>query len=358
MIWRFLLLLLLAPACLQAAPRPVVTEILHPVPVLPGTYIGVIEADTTLGVAFEVLGRLISREVSEGSLVTKGQVLAQLDATTFIEDRDAARAALEAAETSLGTIARTRDRMKTLVERGVASAASMETVERNYSVAEAQLETARATLARAEDGVARMTLTAPMEGLVLQTRYDPGTTVAAGDPVLVLASPKGRNAVVTLPSTLLRDPDPESDMRFKVYGSKLPPDGIKGRLLRIDPASASQTRMRTTRIALGPEAETLALGELVDVQIEEDRENHLLVPRAAIVTEGDQSFVWVVESPRRTLARRPVTLGPAEGSRVPVQGLEAGTEIMLRGLHGLSEGQEVGPALPLPPTTSRLQLGE
>lgn len=341
----FALIALSAPLFAQTPLlRPVVSEITAPEASHAGRFIGTVEATTTVGVAFELLGRLISRSADEGESVTRGQELARIDSRALTEDRDAARASVESLEVTFATLQRARQRAIELAGRGVAAAAALETAERNEAVARANLEQARATLARAEDALDRAVLRAPFDGIVIQTRHEPGSTIAAGDPVLILAGPGGRNVVLTLPVTLLQNAE-VGQSRFRIYAPKLPPEGLKGVLLRVDPASVSQTRMRRAWIGLGPEAAVLAIGELVSVAPEESGdEARVTLPEAALL-KGDPPFVWQVveEAGARILRKRPVTPeGPPRAGRIAVTDLPAGSEIVVRGTRSLQDGQPVG----------------
>ncbi|RRH78118.1 efflux RND transporter periplasmic adaptor subunit [Falsigemmobacter faecalis] len=351
------LIALSAPlAAQEGALRPVVSEITAPETAQGGRFTGTVEATTSVGVAFELLGRLTSRSVEEGDSVTRGQELARIDTRALTDDRDAARASVESLDATLGTVQRARQRVIELAGRGVAAAAALETAERNEAVARANLEQARATLARAEDALSRAVLRAPFDGIVIQTRHEPGTTIAAGDPVLILASPGGRNVVLTLPPVLLQNAE-AGRSGFRVHAPKLPPEGLRGVLLRVDPASVSQTRMRRAWIELGPEAAVLALGELVSVTPERSDAARVTLPEAAIVA-GDPPFVWQVadEGGARVLRRLAVTpAGAPEAGRIAVTGVPPGIEVVIRGTAALRDGQRVGPAVQ-PPGTRKTPL--
>lgn len=353
---HLLALLAVQPLWAQDAPlRPVVTEILRPEPVMPGRYTGEIEASVTVGVAFELLGRLTERPATEGEAVREGQELARIDARALQDDRDAALSQVESLEVTLATVERARKRAIELGGRGVASTAVVETAERNETVARANLEQARATLARAEDALSRTVLRAPMDGIVIQTRHEPGTTIAAGDPVLVLASHEGRNAVLTLPVAMVAEAKPGQP--FVIHSPKLPPEGIAGELLRIDPASVSATRMRLTRIALPPEAKRLAIGELVSVTPLADDNSRITLPVQALMESGGTLYVWQVSTSPRVAVKTPVNVaGEALRGRVPVTGLSAGMEIITRGVNGFEEGAPVGPALSAVAASAALPL--
>jgi hypothetical protein len=65
----------------------------------------------------------------------------------------------------------------------------------------------------------------------------------------------------------------------------------------------------------------------------------LVVPMAALVDLGERKALWVVEDGRAV--RRDVTLGPVIGEEVVVEGLVAGTRVIVEGRHRVGEGQKV-----------------
>lgn len=342
-----LALLMPLPALAEPAPRALVTERVQAETPEIARFTGVIEATATVGVAFELVGRLTERPVQVGERVEPGQILARLDARALEDDRNAAAAVVESLAVKLQTSSRALARAQDLAGRGVSSTSSLETARRDEAVARANLAEARARLARAEDAVGRALLRAPFEGIVLDVRQEPGSVIAAGDPVVVLASPGGRNVVLTLPAALVQAPAEA----FRITSPKLQQSGVTGRLLRVDPASVRETRLRRAWIELGPEAAGLAIGELVSVAPEGAALRHVSLPVQAILPGSDPA-VWVVDDTQgaRRLHKRGVRLieTPQDRARVTVEGLEPGTEVLIRGVQSVREGQAAGPALALP----------
>src|SRR5205807_2831898 len=65
----------------------------------------------------------------------------------------------------------------------------------------------------------------------------------------------------------------------------------------------------------------------------------LVVPLGALVTVGDQHFVWVVKD--SAVTQQPVTVGRATGEVVEVTaGLSEGDQIVARGADLVREGQD------------------
>lgn len=174
---------------------------------------GRIEAQS-IDVAAKVAGRVIEVPVSEGQIVSPGDLVARLD------DRDAqaqllaakaalmrAHAGLSVAEASVAqtessrTVAETnRDRVVKLhadrhvsdavrddaVNAAVAAAAALKMAKAQVSEAEALIAAAEADLARAEIALEDLTITAPVRGRVVYRLREPGEVVAAGAPIATI----------------------------------------------------------------------------------------------------------------------------------------------------------------------------
>jgi Cu(I)/Ag(I) efflux system membrane fusion protein len=93
----------------------------------------------------------------------------------------------------------------------------------------------------------------------------------------------------------------------------------------------------------------LPSGLAVDVEI--DGEEHLaavLVPAEALVQEGPESFVIVVDGQKKA-HRRPVEVGLVAGGKAEIlSGVKAGEPVVVRGQTALPDGATVEMAEPAP----------
>ena len=95
------------------------------------------------------------------------------------------------------------------------------------------------------------------------------------------------------------------------------------------------------------ETSGLRIGSLIRARRAGADALRLTVPAAAVVVgpEGGAG-VWTVtrQGDGGTVALTPVTLGATEGGRTEVTGgLTPGAEVVVRGVHSLTQGQAVGP---------------
>ncbi|MDO5632135.1 MAG: efflux RND transporter periplasmic adaptor subunit [Paracoccus sp. (in: a-proteobacteria)] len=328
----------------QAKPRPVVSEILADTDQRQRSVPGVISAHTEVNLAFQTLGRLISRSVDLGDHVAEGQELARLDPEDLTGDVRAAQASVDAAEVQLATQKATEQRTRELARRNVASRAQLEQAEQALAAAQAAADQARSELVRARDAEGFAQITAPFSGVISGVYENPGAIVTAGTPILRLSAEDGREAVVDLPEALAASLP--RDSLFIAFQDSTPPLETRARIDRIEPMTDSATRTRRIHLSL-ENGDAFRLGALIRVRMGTASGEVLTLPDTAIVRRGNETLVWRISRPdadTATVHLTPVQTGPRLEGRVLVTGgLAAGDEIVTRGVYSLTEGQAVGP---------------
>lgn len=331
-----------APAPGTELPRPVVSVIINPESGLPVSYVGTVTARTEADLGFPLSGTVAERPVSAGDTVAKGDVLARLDPEDLDSAVRAAEAGVTVAEAQLRSATDARDRAEVLARRGVGSATRLEDAARALVAAEARLEQAQAALARARDLRGLATLTAPQDGVVTAVAAEPGTTVSAGQPVLRLAATGEREIVIDLTEQDIAA-HPVST-RFAAHLVINPEVSAPAILSRIDPVAYSATRTRAAHLTLQSAPPSFRLGALVRVMPAAREDAGVALPLSAVLDVAARPAVWVVDRSESRVHRRPVTLGPEVGDFVVIAaGLEAGDEVVTKGIHSLEDGQVVGP---------------
>lgn len=140
---------------------------------------GRLEPVQKVTVGSQVSGIVDEILVDFNSEVTRGQVIAQIDPSTFEAEVSSAQAELESAEAGL-ELARTRwQRVQELREREFISPSEVEEASSTLRQAEAEVEVKRHALQRAQRELDRCTITSPTDGIVISREVDVGQTVAA-----------------------------------------------------------------------------------------------------------------------------------------------------------------------------------
>lgn len=344
---RFLALALAAilaapPLHAQEAPRPVISEIVSADRIGERIFPGVVEADHETQLAFQTIGRLAVLAVEAGDRVRSGDVLARLDRVTLEEDVAEAEASARAAQASADHAAQVVSRVEVLAERGIASTAQLEAARAGRDAAAAQAEAAQAQLDRAREALGHAVLLAPMDGIVTARHVEVGTVVAAGTPVLTLASERGREAVIDVPAEFaaLMQPGTSFIAREHTEDSAA---AVPATLRLIEPVANAQLRGRRLRLTLEGAGETLRIGSLVTASLVGSETAVMTLPDTALFADGEAAQVWRVDPASRAVARVDVAPGRRIGDRVEItQGIAEGDEIVVKGVHSLTEGQQVG----------------
>ena len=119
--------------------------------------------------SFQTSGRVIARPVQIGDLVTKGQLLASLDASVQQYQLVSAQANLASAQSQYSNLAASEERARALVASGASAQAQLDSATSAAETAQAQLAQAKASLARAQDQLGYTTITAGFDGVVVST---------------------------------------------------------------------------------------------------------------------------------------------------------------------------------------------
>ncbi|MGB3314403.1 MAG: efflux RND transporter periplasmic adaptor subunit [Albidovulum sp.] len=327
-----------------AAPRPVVSVIVRQETALPVSYVGTVVAGIQTDLGFPLPGTIAERPVSAGDIVRSGELLARLDPENLDTGLRAAEAGVVVATAQLRSATDARDRAQKLAQRGVGSETRLEDAERALVAATSQLEQAEAIRTRAADILGLATLTAPQSGVVTAVHAEQGTTLSAGQPVLTLAATDAREIVIDLAERDVAAMEPGTAFVAELVAN--PDLRAHARLDRIDPVAERTTRTRRLHLVLDAPPETFRLGALTRVSPAAGPDAGVVLPATALLESGRASSVWVVDRDDDTVRQVPVTIGMTIAEFVLVaDGLEAGSEVVVKGVHSLTEGQKVGPRM-------------
>ncbi|TVQ01825.1 MAG: efflux RND transporter periplasmic adaptor subunit [Balneolaceae bacterium] len=140
---------------------------------------GAIQPVQKVTVGSQVSGIIDELYVDFNTIVRRGQVIAQIDPSTFEAEVSSARAELESAEAGLELARMQWLRVQELRERQFISPQEADQASATLRQAEAQVSVRRHALERAERELSRATITSPTDGIVISRDVDVGQTVAA-----------------------------------------------------------------------------------------------------------------------------------------------------------------------------------
>ena len=316
-------------------------------------YTGRAAGSKEVEVRARVSGILLERRYEEGSAVRQGDVLFRIDPEPYRAAVAQARAELGVAQARLEEARRQRDRIVPLFEKNATSQRQRDEAVSQFEVAQANVEAARARLRTAELDLGYTDVRAPISGLTSREVRSEGSLVTAGtesslltrivqtDPVYVEFSLPESEA-----ATIRRTPDPLV-VKLMLDGGQV--DAVTGRLSFVDTSVEPGSGTVRARAVFDNADRRIVPGQFVRVRIEGVAErNAISVPRRAVMSSVQGTFVWVV-GPGNVVELRPIKLGGDAGDRTLIaQGLQGGERVITEGVLKVQPGAKVTIAAPAP----------
>ena len=156
------------------------------VPVIKGeisnsvTATGTIEPVTEVEVGTQVSGIIDKLYADYNSVVTKGQLIAEMDKITLQSEMASAQATFDGNKAEYDYQLRNYERNKALHDKQLISETDFELSRYNYEKAKSQFDSSKAALAKAQRNLSYATITSPIDGVVINRAVEEGQTVAAG----------------------------------------------------------------------------------------------------------------------------------------------------------------------------------
>ncbi len=243
--------------------------------------IGNIEARYTYPIGPTTPGRLIRLDVHVGDRVRAGQAVGEMDPVDLddrIRAQDAAiqraKAIIIEANARSDHAIEQADRYERLLQAQSTSEEILADKRREKRITEAALAAAREDLSRIQFErnalIAQrkhLSLVAPVDGLVVSRDVDPGTTVVAGQPVVVLVDPNSLWIHVRFDQ--IRSHGLTAGLISRITLRSQPGETLPGRILRVEPLADVITEETLAKVVFDRIPTPLPpIGELVEVTIE------------------------------------------------------------------------------------------
>lgn len=143
------------------------------------TATGTLEAINTVVVGTQVSGVIEKIYVDYNSVVKKGQLIAEIDKSTLKSTLKTAEADLEKALAEADYRKAVFTRMQVVHEKGMLSESDYDLARYNHRTSLASVQSAEANVEIAQRNLSYATIYSPIDGVVLDTAYEEGQTLAA-----------------------------------------------------------------------------------------------------------------------------------------------------------------------------------
>jgi len=297
------------------------------------TTVGRIEATASPALAAETSGRVVRLHVDGGSVVRKGQVLAELDGEPQRLAVASARASVERLEALLANQQRTVKRYQELRSKAVSESMLEEAIAQE-SARQAELNDARARLAEAEYRLDRTRIKSPVDAIVERRLISVGDYVSPGTPIVTIVGRDGIRAVLPFPERLSGQLRP--GLAVTLEQPARPGKPVTGTVTEVRPMVGTNNRAVEALVDL-PGASDWPAGGSVTAQLVLASREGVVVPAASVVRRPAGDVVYVLTGEK--VAERKVTVGLRDVERAEVlTGVEPGETVILGGAGFLTDG--------------------
>ncbi|WP_448590265.1 efflux RND transporter periplasmic adaptor subunit [Thermodesulfobium sp.] len=255
-----------------------------------------------INVGARVTGQVVKLNVQVGSIVTKGEVLAEIDPRPQIAALNQAEANHQAALSNYNYAKVTYERYAKLFEEGLISKDKYDSAKANYLAQKGNLEATSAAVNTAKVNLEYCTITAPISGMVSAVTTHQGETVVSGlnAPNFVTIDDLDKLEVdASVDETDIGKVKVGMPATFTVLA--YPNKTFTGTVAAIYPTSTvvSNVVYYTTVITINSNpGHLLRPGMTANVNIKVDEKKDVLaVPNLALKTFGNQTVVFVETAP-------------------------------------------------------------
>ncbi|GGE18030.1 membrane fusion protein, multidrug efflux system [Gemmobacter megaterium] len=313
------------------APVPVTATTVEPVTWQPGIdAVGTSLSAQGVDLAIESGGLVREIRFKANDEIAKDQVLLQID-------DDSERASLSAAQAALTVAEAEANRARTLSERGVGAASTVESTV-------AQVASARAQVAQVQTSLDAKKLSAPFAGVIGIPRVEVGQYVTPGAIYATLQDLSRMRVDFSVP---------EQQIANLIMGgavtvaSEVGGYSAEGRITGIEPRVDPNSRLISVRAEVQNPNGQLVPGQFLRVRIQLPQEDGVIaVPQTAVSSSLYGDSIYVIRqgdtADELKVEQVFVTLGRRSGTRIEViKGLASGDRIVTSGQNRLTSGAKV-----------------
>jgi RND family efflux transporter MFP subunit len=220
-------------------------------------------------------GRIDRIYVEEGSRVSKGQLLVEMDKTS-----------LHQAKIQLATLENDFKRYEVLKETGAIA-------QQTYDQAQAQLNIQRTNIAFLEKNTA---IRAPFSGIITAKNYENGELYSGAKPILTLVEIDRLKAYIDVPESYY--PGVNKGMKVTVKSEIYPDKPFEGVIFNVSPTINSATRTFEVEVHIPNRQEMLKPGMFARISLSLGETNALIVPYQTVLKLQVQTsaiFSWKKE---------------------------------------------------------------
>jgi multidrug efflux system membrane fusion protein len=310
--------------------------------------LGTVTPQATITVYSQVTGVVVSVHYREGQVVRKGEPLVDIDPRPYQATLTQAEGTLERDQAVLAEAKMDLARYKAALDRNAIARQQYEDQEKTVSQDEGTVKTDEGTVAYDKVQLAYCHIVSPISGRVGLRLVDPGNTVFSGSSSTLVVITQLQP--ITVVFNVSEDNLPQVQAQLKqrkglevdAYDRSNETEIEAGKLISLD--NQIDTTTGTVKFRANFQNKNLELfpNQFVNARLlVTTLVNATLVPSAAVQQNGTDSFVYIVDSVKNTVAMQAVTVVGTDDTDSAVTGLNPNLTVATSGFDRLEPGAKV-----------------
>jgi len=302
-----------------------------------GTLKGAIE----FKLSFEVPGLVSSINYREGERYEEGALLMSLRQDDILLRLKRAQAALKKSETDVKLAQDKLEEHETLFSIGAIPESTIKKVKLESESAKYEAEAARLEMKAQEAILEKSNLYAPSAGMIGELNVEEGESVT---PNTLLGTHIMTEYVYAEFGVVERDVSKIAlGQKAKVFIDAYPDKTFEGVIENVSPVVAGTSRTATAKVRVENPERLLLPGMFARVRVLlYSKKNTLVVPADALQGGEGEQFVFVINTEKNTVEKRPITIGYKRPDYCQVDaGISEGEVIAISNLEKLEDGVKI-----------------
>jgi len=292
------------------------------------TYNGNVIPETTIPLSFILPGTVVSVKAEEGDWVKRGQLLAELNNTSYKNAYQGTLATQKQAQDAY-------DRLKTVHDKGSLTEIRWEDVK-------AKLEQAKSANQITFQSLSNTTLKAPSDGYIGMRNIEIGETAIPGDAIFNLVSINEVFVKVFVPENEINKikKDQDASIVIPALGSEI----FTGKVEKIGLVANPISKTYEVKIKITNQKMKIKPGMACDIEINISATNDVIAVPYQCILKGNngQNYVYIVDPKSKIASKKAVILGSFINNEIEiVSGIAIGDLIVTEGKQKLSNQAKV-----------------
>lgn len=297
--------------------------------------VGQVHSQSAPTLAAEVEGRITTVTADTGDIIEIGQLLAQIDTSTLLLRKQAAKASLERLDVHIANGKRRVDRLEKLSSKNLSSQTQLDDATEQLQAYQADFKAAVAQLAIVEDSLTKSQIIAPVSGVVQRRFITSGDFVNRGQALFEITRPDKLQAWLPYPETVALMV--QIGQPAKIYSPLTPGTFASGEITDLQPTIGNGSRAVMAIVDLVNHGDLRPGATLSGRVLVETHMQAVMVPNISVVRRPAGQLVYVINGD--TATARLVETGLSEDGFVEISnGLIGGETIATDGAAFLTDG--------------------